>query len=260
MQGCAPVTTSEWILLLSTFLACAVEAVEALTVILAVGVIRGWRAPLLATLAATIALAVIVVVFGPALARLPIEALRVVVGGVLLVFGMGWLRKAILRASGWKASRDEAALYIAEIESARERGKADGGMDWYGFTLAFKAVFLEGLEVAFIVLTFGTSAHSIPLAAIGAAIAIVLVGVVGAIVHQPLSRVPENTMKFAVGIMLASFGVFWSAEGVGVEWPGSDLAILGILAFLTVASLVLAAVLRRTKQLQTPPLAAAKGN
>lgn len=244
-------TTSEWLLIFSTFLACAVEAVEALTVILAVGVTRGWRAPMLATLAATLALAVIVLVFGPALSRLPIDAMRVVVGAVLLVFGMGWLRKAILRSSGWKALRDEAALYAAEVEEAREHDKPQGAMDWYGFTLVFKAVFLEGLEVAFIVLTFGTSAHNIPLAAVGAAAAMVLVGIAGAVVHQPLSRVPENTMKFAVGLMLSSFGVFWSAEGAGAEWPGADLSILGIMAFLTLTSLGLAEILRRSHQRRT---------
>jgi uncharacterized membrane protein len=245
------VTPGEWILLLSTFLACAVEAVEALTVILAVGATRGWRAPLLASAAASIALMLIVAAFGPQLSRLPIDALRVVVGGVLLIFGLGWLRKAILRASGWKALRDEAALYAAEIEHARERARsADVKMDWYGFTLAFKAVFLEGLEVAFIVLTFGTSAHSIPVATVGAVLAIVLVGIAGAIVHRPLSRVPENTMKFAVGLMLSSFGIFWSVEGAGAQWPGADLSILGILAFLTIGSLALVAILRRTYERQ----------
>lgn len=242
-------STADWILVVSTFLACTVEAVEALTVILAVGVTRGWRAPMSAAITATVALAVLVVGFGPALARIPIDALRVVVGGLLLVFGMGWLRKAILRASGFKALRDEAALYQAELRIASEHASAVGApMDWYGFTLVFKAVFLEGLEVAFIVLTFGTSAHSIPLAAIGAALAIVLVAAVGAIVHEPLSRVPENTMKFAVGLMLASFGIFWSAEGVGVEWPGADVAILAILAFVTASSIALVAVLRRAHE------------
>jgi uncharacterized membrane protein len=254
------VATSVWILILSSFLACAVEAVEALTVVLAVGVTRGWRAPLIATVAATMALAAIVVVFGPALSRLPIDALRIVVGGILLVFGMGWLRKAILRASGRKALRDEAALFAAGVEKSREHGKPAEGMDWYGFTLTFKAVFLEGLEVAFIVLTFGTSAHSIPLAAVGAAAAIVLVGIVAAVVHQPLSRVPENTMKFAVGLMLSSFGIFWSVEGVGVQWPGSDLSILGILVFLTVAALAFAAILRRSGQSSTTASAVTAGN
>ena len=241
-------TTSEWVLLVSTFLASAVEAVEALTVILAVGTTRGWRAPWIAAVAGTIALALIVTVFGPQLSRLPIDALRIVVGGVLLVFGMGWLRKAILRASGWKPLRDETALYAAEIEQARARGRpiTDSMMDWYGFTLVFKAVFLEGLEVAFIVLTFGSSAHNIPIAAVGAALAIAAIAIAGAIVHRPLSRVPENAMKFAVGVMLSSFGVFWTVEGVGAEWPGKDLSILGIIAFLTGASLALVAILRRS--------------
>jgi uncharacterized membrane protein len=239
-------TTSEGILIVSTFLASAVEAVEALTVFLAVGTTRGWRSPWIATAAATTALALIVTVFGPRLSRLPIDALRTVVGGVLLIFGMSWLRKAILRASGWKPLRDEAALYAAEIEQARGRGKpADSAMDWYGFTLVFKAVLLEGLEVAFIVLTFGASAHNVPIAAVGAVLAIAVVAIVGAIVHRPLSRVPENAMKFAVGVMLSSFGVFWSVEGVGAEWPGLELSILGIIAFLTVASLVLTAILHR---------------
>ena len=241
-------TSSEWFLLLSTFLACAVEAVEALTVILAVGVTRGWRAPLTATAAATAALVAIVVALGPALSRLPIDALRSVVGAILLIFGMGWLRKAILRASGWKALRDEAALFTGLEQTLESEGPVPTGMDWYGFTLVFKAVFLEGLEVAFIVLTFGTSAHNIPIATAGAGMALVLVAGAGVVVHQPLSRVPENAMKFGVGLMLSSFGVFWSVEGVGAEWPGGDLSILGILAFLSIAALALVAILRRTHE------------
>jgi uncharacterized membrane protein len=245
------VTTSEWILVVSTFLASAVEAVEALTVILAVGTTRGWRAPWIATVAGTMALALIVTVFGPQLSRLPIDALRIVVGGVLLIFGMGWLRNAILRASGWKPPRDEAALYAVDVERARGRGTpAHSTMDWYGFTLVFKAVFLEGLEVAFIVLTFGASAHNIPIAMVGAVLAIAVIAIAGAIVHRPLGRVPENAMKFAVGVMLSSFGIFWSVEGVGAEWPGKDLSILGVVAFLTVTSLVLVAILRRSQATQ----------
>lgn len=238
--------TSTLILVLSTFLACAVEAVEALTVVLAVGVTRGWRSAWLATAAGTATLVVIVAIFGPALARIPLDALRILVGALLLVFGMGWLRKAILRASGYKALRDEAALYEEEIAEAKKHGRAPG-MDWYGFTLVFKAVFLEGLEVAFIVLTFGTSAGRIDLAALGAAIAIVIVVAVGIVVHKPLSRVPENTMKFAVGLMLSSFGTFWCVEGIGCEWPGSDLAILGVLAFMTACSWIFVAALRRMR-------------
>ncbi len=252
-------TTAAVILVLATFLACAVEAVEALTVVLAVGVTRGWRSPLIAAGAATLALAAIIVVFGPAIEQLPIDALRLVVGTLLLIFGLGWLRKAILRASGYKALRDEEALYKKEVEEARAAGHPVRGMDWYAFTLAFKGVFLEGLEVAFIVLTFGTSQHSIPLATLGAALALVLVAVVGALVHRPLSRVPENTMKFSVGLMLAAFGIFWSVEGTGIVWPGADLAILGILVFLALISFALVAVFRRMRERQTPATASGAG-
>ena len=239
-------TTSAVILVLATFLASAVEAVEALTVVLAVGVTRGWRSPLIAAGAATLALAAVIAIFGPALTLIPIDVLRLIIGALLLIFGLQWLRKAILRASGYKALRDEEALYEREIAEARAAGTAiRAGMDWYAFTLAFKGVFLEGLEVAFIVLTFGTTQGSIPLAALGAGLALALVVVVGAFVHRPLSRVPENTMKFSVGLMLSAFGIFWSVEGVGIDWPGQDVAILGILAFLTVVSIGLVALLRR---------------
>ncbi len=238
-------TTSAVILVLATFLASAVEAVEALTVVLAVGVTRGWRSPLIAAGAATLALAAVIAIFGPALIRIPIDVLRLSIGTLLLIFGLQWLRKAILRASGYKALRDEEALYQAEIAQARAAGTSTrAGMDWYAFTLAFKGVFLEGLEVAFIVLTFGTTQGSIPLAALGAGLALALVVIVGALVHRPLSRVPENTMKFSVGLMLSAFGIFWSVEGVGIDWPGQDISILGILAFLTVASVGLVALLR----------------
>jgi uncharacterized membrane protein len=151
-----------------------------------------------------------------------------------------------LRAGRYQAFRDEEALYRAELANAQvAKTTLRAGMDWYAFTLAFKGIFLEGLEVAFIVLAFGTSQGSIPLAALGAGIALVLVVVVAAMMHQPLSRVPENTMKFAVGLMLATFGIFWSVEGTGVAWPGADAALLGIFVFLTLVSLGLVAVLRR---------------
>src|SRR5690349_14041772 len=239
-------TTAAVFLVLAAFLASAVEAVEALTVVLAVGVTRGWRAPLIGAGAATLTLAAVIAALGPALSLMPIDTLRVIVGTLLLIFGLQWLRKAILRASGYKALRDEAAQYRADIEMARAGVKTiRAGMDWYAFTLAFKAVFLEGLEVAFIVLTFGTSQGSIPLAALGAGLALVLVALVGAVVHHPLSRVPENTMKFSVGLMLSAFGIFWSVEGVGIDWPGQVISILGILVFLTVASIGLVALLRR---------------
>ncbi|MDZ4719390.1 MAG: hypothetical protein SH847_13120 [Roseiflexaceae bacterium] len=244
-------TTSAIILVLATFLASAVEAVEALTVVLAMGVTRGWRSPLIGAAAATLALAVIIALFGPALMLIPINVLRVVVGTLLLIFGLQWLRKAILRASGFKAQRNEAALYEAEIEEARAAEKTiRAGMDWYAFTLSFKGVFLEGLEVAFIVLTFGTNQGNIPLAALGAGLALALVAIIGALVHRPLSNVPENTMKFAVGLMLSTFGIFWSIEGLGIEWPGEDLAILGILGFLALVSFGFVALLRRMHQQQ----------
>jgi uncharacterized membrane protein len=234
---------------LAAFLACAVEAVEALTVVLAVGVTRGWRSTLIGAGAATLALAALVSVLGPALARMPMDALRIVVGMLLLVFGLQWLRKAILRASGHKALRDEGALYRAELSQASAAGEPmRAGMDWYAFTLAFKGVFLEGLEVAFIVLTFGTSHGSVPLAALGAAIALAVVVVAGVLLRQPLTKVPENAMKFSVGLMLATFGIFWSAEGAGVQWPGADLAIGAILGFMLLGSLTLVWLLRRTRE------------
>jgi uncharacterized membrane protein len=239
-------TTGAAILVLTAFLASAVEAVEALTVVLAVGVTRGWRSSLIGAGTATLALAAVIAALGPALSLMPIDVLRVIVGTLLLVFGLQWLRKAILRAGRYKALRDEAVLYREELATAQAAGTTiRAGMDWYAFTLAFKGVFLEGLEVAFIVLAFGSSQGSVLLAALGAGIALVLVVVVAALVHQPLSRVPENTMKFAVGLMLATFGIFWSGEGTGMAWPGADVALLGMLAFLTLVSLGLVAVLRR---------------
>jgi uncharacterized membrane protein len=247
------VTTSSLVLVLSAFLACAVEAVEALTVILAVGVTRGWRSALIATLTASVSLVALVVVLGPALSRVPLGWLRITVGSLLLVFGIGWLRKAILRASGYKALRDEAALYQKQLQNAqRADGSAGHSMDWYGFALVFKAVFLEGLEVAFIVLTFGTAQGSIRLATLGAALAVILVGAVGIVLHRPLARVPENAMKFSVGLMISTFGIFWSSEGVGVAWPGEDLSIFGILAFMTLTSLCLVAILRKAHRARSP--------
>lgn len=235
-------------LLLAAFLASAVEMVEALTIVLAVGITRGWRSALVGVGSAVIALAIVVALLGPALTRIPLNDLRIVVGALLLIFGLQWLRKAILRASGYKALHDEDAIYrreLAEAQSAARVMRAD--LDWYAFTLSFKGVFLEGLEVAFIVLTFGSAQGSIPLAAIGAAAAILIVGVAGVLIHAPLSRVPENTMKFAVGAMLTTFGTFWSAEGVGVNWPGSDAAIIGVLAFVLLVSFAFVAVLRQQR-------------
>jgi uncharacterized membrane protein len=236
-------------LVLSSFLACAVEMVEALTIVLAAGVSRGWRSSLTGVAAATLALAVIVAALGPALTVVPIGALRLVVGTLLLIFGLQWLRKAILRASGFKALHDEDAIFAKELDSARSAARVErAGVDWYGFTLSFKGVLLEGLEVAFIVLTFGSTQGSIPLAAAGAAAALLLVASVGVAVRSPLARVPENTMKFAVGIMLTTFGIFWAAEGAGAHWPGSDAALLGVLGFVLLSSAALVAHLRNRKR------------
>ena len=236
------------LLVLSSFLASAVEMVEALTIVLAAGLTRGWRSSLTGVAAAVLALAVVVAALGPALTLVPLNALRLVVGALLLVFGLQWLRKAILRASGYKALHDEDAIFAREMREAESAPQDERiGVDWYGFTLSFKGVFLEGLEVAFIVLTFGSTQGSIPLAAAGAFVAIILVALVGVLARAPLARVPENTMKFAVGIMLTTFGIFWSAEGAGVDWPGGDVAILGVLAFVILWSLLLVSLLRQRR-------------
>jgi uncharacterized membrane protein len=244
-------------LVLSSFLASAVEGVEALTIVLAAGVARGWRSALVGAGAATLTLLAIVAALGPALTLVPISALRLVVGALLLVFGLQWLRKAILRASGFRALHDEGSIFAQELEEARGAEHLErAGVDWYGFTLAFKGVLLEGLEVAFIVLTFGSTQGSIPLAALGAGAAVLLVAAAGVAVRSPLARVPENTLKFAVGVMLTTFGTFWAAEGAGAHWPGSDAALPVVLAFVVASSALLVAVLRRQRRAGVTPLGA----
>jgi uncharacterized membrane protein len=241
-------STGNSFLLLSAFLASAVEFVEALTIVLAAGLARGWRSALAGLGAATVVLAVVVAALGPALTVIPIQALRLVVGGLLLVFGLQWLRKAILRSSGYKSLHDEDEIFARELAEAQTAERVErAGVDWYGFTLAFKGVLLEGLEVVFIVLTFGSAQGSIPLAAAGAGGALVLVAGVGIAVRAPLARVPENTLKFAVGVMLTTFGIFWAAEGAGADWPGSDASILGVLGFVVLSSFVLVRLLRRER-------------
>jgi uncharacterized membrane protein len=222
--------------------------VEALTIVLAMGITRGWRSALTGTIVAALALAAIIAALGPALTVVPIEVLRLVVGSLLLVFGLQWLRKAILRASGWRALRDEDSVFEREAAAARAAGReVRAGLDWYAFTVSFKGVLLEGLEVAFIVLTFGSTQGSIPLAAAGAAAAVVLVLVAGIAVRGPLSRVPENTLAFAVGVLLTTFGTFWGAEGAGVTWPGGDAALPVILGFVLLLSLGYVTALRRRR-------------
>ncbi|HEY2223126.1 hypothetical protein [Actinomycetospora sp.] len=246
--------TATVFLVVSVFLACVVEAVEALTIVLAVGTTRGWRSTLQGMAAGLALLAVIVATLGPALTVIPLQALRLVVGALLLIFGLGWLRKAILRASGFKALHDEAAIYARRIGEARDAERTGGRLvsDGYAFTLAFKGVLLEGLEVAFIVVTFGANQGSIPLAVLGAVLAVMVVTVTGILVRAPLARVPENTMKFAVGIMLTSFGIFWAAEGAGVAWPGGDVALLGVLGYVVIIAVGAVGVLRSVHRRYEP--------
>jgi uncharacterized membrane protein len=211
----------------AAFLASLVEVVEAFTIVLAVGTVRGWRPAFAGTFAGLVALALIVVVLGPVLDRIPLGALQLVVGTLLLLFGMRWLRKAILRAAGIVALHDEAAAFAAEtaqLEAAERRHEAH--LDWIAGLTAFKAVVLEGIEVAFIVVAVGAGRGLLWPASLGALAACALVLAVGIAVHRPLARVPENALKFGVGVMLSAFGVFWVGEGLGVDWPGHDAAIL----------------------------------
>lgn len=232
-------------LAISVFLACSVEAVEALTIVLAVGVTRSWRAALNGAGAALVVLGGLTAALGPALTALPLGVLRVVVGGLLLAFGLQWLRKAILRASGAKARHDEGEAFRREVTAARAAGTVRGGTDPYAFTIAFKGVLLEGLEVVFIVLTFGANQHHVGIAAVAAGVAVLAVVAAGVAIHSPLQRVPENTLKFAVGVMLTSFGTFWGAEGAGAHWPGGDAALLAIVPATLLFALGLVAMLRR---------------
>ncbi len=243
-------------LVVAVFLACLVEAVEATTIVVAAGATRSWRSALTGSVVALVVLAVGVALFGPAIMRLPIAALRIVVGGLLLVFGLQWLRKAVLRASGVKALHDEELIYqrqVAAAQAARSESRL-GVSDWYAFTLSFKGVLLEGLEVVFIVLTFATNQGNLPLAVTGALAAIVIVVVLGAVVRGPLSRVPENTLKLVVGVMLTSFGAFWGAEGVGARWPGSDAALLAIAPAVAAYCALLTWRLRRGRGAAVEPV------
>jgi uncharacterized membrane protein len=240
------VSATEIGLALSVLLASGVEAVEALTIVLAVGTTRSWRSALWGVAAALLALAVVVAALGPALSALPLDALRVAVGGLLLVFGLQWLRKAVLRAAGLKDLHDEDAAFAREAAAARAAGDAHGErLDRYALAVAFKGVLLEGLEVAFIVVTFGANGHRVGLAAASAAVAVLLVAAAGVAAHRPLARVPENTMKFAVGVMLTTFGTFWGAEGAGARWPGSDAALPVVAVAVLAVALVMVAWLRR---------------
>jgi uncharacterized membrane protein len=251
--------TSVVLLALAVFTACAVEMVEALTIVVAVGLTRGWRSALEGAVVAVVVLAALVASIGLPLVHLvPLDTLRVIVGALLLVFGLGWLRKAILRASGHKALHDEDKIFAETVDELRldgtEGDAATGAAgarparpqrDAAGFVVAFKGVFLEGTEVVLIVLTLGASSHRLPLAAGAAAAALVIVTGVGIVVARQLSEVPENTMKLVVGLMLTTFGVFWLGEGVGVRWPSSDLSLLWLLALFALETALAVGVLRR---------------
>ena len=234
------------ILVVAVFLASCVEMVEALTIVLAVGHTRGWRSALEGSAVALVTLAVLVVVFGPAIVRVPTGTLHLVIGAILLIFGMQWLRKAILRSSGLKAMHDEDAIYqklVSELKAAGTPVKRDR----LAFVVAFKGVFLEGLEVVILVITLGTSDHRVLLASMSALVAVVMVGVVGVIVAKQLSKVPENAMKMSVGVLLVSYGSFWTGEGLKVHWPGSDAMLLVFAVLYAAVTWLLVAMIRRNE-------------
>jgi uncharacterized membrane protein len=245
-----------WGLAIATFLAAAVEVVEALTVVVAMGATRSWRSALAGAGAALVALAGFTAIAGYALVTwLPRSVLQLTVGTLLLIFGLQWLRKAILRSSGRKAIHDEEVAFRQQTEAALRAPRTRWwGLDGFSFVVSLKAVFLEGVEVVFIVLTFGLNAHNLPVAIAAAVLATVVVAVAAVVVRGPLARVPENTLKYGVGLMLASFGTFWAVEGLGalrpggqsLAWPGGDAAILGLLAGWFLLSRGLVTLYRRT--------------
>ncbi len=229
----------------AAFLASLVEAVEALTIVLAVASVRGWRPAGLGAVCGLALLAVIVLALGPLLDRAPLHLLQFLIGILLLLFGMRWLRKAILRAAGLIAFHDEAKAFALETEQLRAQARHhEARLDWLAGLASFKAVLLEGIEVVFIVLAVGAGHGLLGPASIGAIAACLLVVAVGFAIHRPLARVPENTLKFMVGVMLSAFGVFWTGEGLGVAWPGEDLAIIAF-AILFLAIALLAVTLAR---------------
>jgi len=225
----------------AAFAASLVEVVEAFTIILAVAALRGWKPAVLGTLAALAILAGIILTLGPLLDQVPLNVLQLVIGVLLLLFGIGWLRKASLRAGGVMALHDEDAIFAKETALLSEEAKRKKtSLNWIAGIAAFKAVLLEGLEVVFIVIAVGAGKGLLVPASLGALAACVLVLLVGAVIHRPLSKVPENTLKFGVGVMLSAFGVFWTGEGLGIEWPGHDLALLVFVAVFLATGLLTA--------------------
>jgi uncharacterized membrane protein len=261
-------TSADWALAVAVFLAAVVEVVEATTIVMAMGMTRGWRSAVAGTLTALVGLVIFTAVAGYALVTwLPEAALQLVIGGLLLIFGLQWLRKAILRSSGRKGLHDEAEIFAEQSAAARAAGsKSVLGMDYFAYVVSLKGVFLEGVEVVFIVITFGLNAHDMPVAITASVVATVIVVIVAGAAHGPLTRVPENTLKYGVAVLLSTFGSFWLAEGLGIfrsgrdplEWPGGNVALVVVLA----GWLVLAQVLTRT--LRVPggprPVPAAEGS
>lgn len=232
----------------AAFLASLVEAVEALTIVLAVATVRGWRPAGLGALAGLMLLVLIVLALGPLLDHVPLHLLQLVIGVLLLLFGMRWLRKAILRAGGAIPLRDEAMVFAVGTAELREQAlRQEARLDWLAGLASFKAVLLEGLEVVFIVIAVGAGGRGLLVpASAGAIAACLLVIGAGFVVHRPLARLPENTLKFAVGVMLSAFGIFWTGEGLGIAWPGADLAIVVFAALFLIVAVVAVAFVRRS--------------
>ncbi|MEO7041714.1 MAG: hypothetical protein ABI035_05585 [Gemmatimonadaceae bacterium] len=237
---------------IAAFLASVVEFVEAFTIVLAVGTTRGWRSALIGTAAGVALLALLVIAFGPALQKIPLTTLQLVVGILLLLFGMRWLRKAILRSAGVIALHDETAIFERERATLEHDALARSRIDWVAFVASFKAVTLEGLEVVFIVIATGVGGMLFP-AAFGAIVAGALVIVAAVALRAPLARVPENTLKFAVGVLLSAFGVFWIGEGLRFPWLGEDLALVALVAAFLIVSW-LAVIIARSAARQRLPV------
>jgi uncharacterized membrane protein len=234
---------------LASFMASMVEFVEALTIVLAVGVVRGWRSALLGSVAGVALLVVLVLALGPSLSAVPLPILQLVVGILLMMFGLRWLQKAVLRAAGVVSLHDEAAIYAKQTELLRhDGGVAHPRLDTIAFLASFKAVVLEGTEVVFIVIALGARKGLLLPASLGAGLALLVVVALGLCLHRPLARVPENTLKFGVGVMLAAFGTFWVGEGIGLKWPGAEAAILVLMVVILLVALAMVEVSRRTNR------------